>query len=161
MQNSWSYIPIWVYPLFLFLLYIGIKQCYARSMKVQRLFILPAIFILMSLNNLDGSPELTWLSGPCWAAAIALGIYLGYLHKRNAKITVDRDQAIISIPGDWSMLLLLLLIFVVEFAVNAVEATGTSSSSWFGPTALAISGLVTGMSIGRNGTYLYRYFKAE
>jgi hypothetical protein len=160
MHNSWSYIPVWVYPLFLFLLYSGIKQCYMRSMKVRRLFILPVIFILMSFNNLDGSPAITWISGPCWLIAIALGIYFGYVHKRDVEITVDRSRGVINIPGDWSMLLLILIVFAVEFTINAVEAIGPSPD-WFGPLALAVSGLVTGMSIGRNGTYLYRYFKTK
>ena len=160
MHNSWSYIPVWVYPLFLILLYLGIRQCYLRTTKIYRLVILPIIFILMSLNNLDGSPALTWISMPCWIIAIALGIYLGYLHKKNATITVDKSQGIITIPGDWSMLLLILIVFAVEFAINAVEAVGPSPA-WFGPLALAVSGLVTGMSVGRNGTFLYRYLKSK
>jgi hypothetical protein len=128
-------------------------------MKIQRLFILPAIFILMAFNNLDGSPYIGWISGPCWVIAIALGAYIGYLHKRNAVITVDHSRHLITIPGDWGMLLLIMLAFAVEFAINTIEAVEPSNSPWFAPLALAVSGLVTGMALGRNGTYLYRYFK--
>jgi protein-S-isoprenylcysteine O-methyltransferase Ste14 len=130
-------------------------------MRVGRLFAMPIIFILMSLNNLDGSPKMTWLAGFCWFLAIVFGIFLGYLHKRNANITVDRSKGIISIPGDLSMLLLIMVVFAVEFAINAVEAFGSSPNWWFGPLALGVSGLATGMALGRNGTFIYRYFNAK
>ncbi|MDF2529902.1 MAG: hypothetical protein K0Q57_782, partial [Gammaproteobacteria bacterium] len=82
-------------------------------------------------------------------------------HKRNANLIIDRAKGLVTVPGDWSMLALIMLIFVVEFAINATEASGPSTTWWFGPLALSISGLITGMALGRNGIYLYRYFTAR
>lgn len=158
MQNSWSYIPVWVYILFVYLVIQGIRQCFARSVHVWRLFLIPLIFFVMSLNHLDGSPRITLLSGLCWIAAIILGGYIGYLHKRNVQLTIDKKLHRVSIPGDWTMLVLIMSIFLVEFVINAVEATGTAPYWWFAPTALGVSGFITGMAFGRSGTYLYRYF---
>jgi len=137
MHNSWSYLPLWVYPL----------------------FILPVIFVLMSINHLDGSPKINWISGLCWVTSLGLGGYLGYLYKRSAMIDIDVKRGSIKMPQDKVMLALILLIFMVELAINVVEAGGPSPQWWFAPLALSVSGFISGMALGRNGVYLYRYFK--
>ncbi|MDO8953713.1 MAG: hypothetical protein Q7V63_02580 [Gammaproteobacteria bacterium] len=158
MQNSWSYLPVWAYPLVIFLVVLGISQCRARTVKVWRLFILPLVFILMSFNHLDGSPQINWLSGLSWVVCTGLGGYIGYLHKRSTDISIDRRNYTLRLPADWTMMVLIMLIFVVEFVINTVEAAGPATEWWFAPLTLGISGIITGMALGRNAVYLYRYF---
>ncbi len=155
-------VPSWVYILFLGLLYLSIKGCYKRIIKPQRLIVIPLVFAWFSIENVYrvGPPipsQLIFL-----ICGGILGIYLGYLHVRKVVVRADKQQHLAAIPGDWTILILIMVIFLIQFSIHYLLAIDPSLTNKTSTVAfiLGVSGLTTGLVIGRNLTYFYKYTKA-
>jgi hypothetical protein len=88
-----------------------------------------------------------------------VGIGLGFLHIKNRVIRADHDKKLISVPGDWTMLVLIFVIFVFEFFIHySIEANLViSHKPFFEPMAIFILGIISGMTIARNFSYFLKY----
>jgi len=157
-----SSIPIWVYLLFFGLLYLGIRRCVTSTMKLSRLIILPAALLWLSLDGLWHSLHLTYHSIWIYVLAIIIGCGLGLLHVKKTQIRADKIQHLIEIPGDWTYLILIMAIFIINFAIHYVIAVSPSvtHAPLLVMSILFISGLVIGLTIGRNGCYLFKFMQA-
>jgi len=97
-----------------------------------------------------------------WILGGTLGVFIGYLHVRNRTIRADQKQKLISVPGDWTMLVLIIFIFAFEFFVHYCMEAGWPMSQLdsFKLTAECVLGMIAGMAVGRNLTTTYKYTKA-
>ena len=130
-------IPGYVYAIFIILLYMGITRCFPRIIKVQRLFITPIIFILLSIRGMASLFDLGIVKLFYWLAGCIFGIFLGNLHVSNRIVYADHDQQLIKVPGDWSMLVLILSIFFFEFfEVVCLVHLMLIRDTWFHPYVL-------------------------
>ncbi len=95
--------------------------------------------------------------------AMVLGAVLGYLHVRKRNIRSDKNRRLIEIPGDASVLIILMLMFFIEFFIHyAFEAhLAITRLDFFKMLSVILSGTVSGISIGRNTTYFIKYRKSE
>lgn len=155
-------IPSWVFILFLILLYLGIKRCFTQIVSVKRLAIVPIAFVFMSLRSathLFADDAMIWMY---LTGGMVFGAFLGHFQVRNRYIRADKNKNLIEIPGDISMLILLMGIFAIEFFIHySLEAhLEITSSDMFRIAAMAMSGLMVGISVGRNLTYFYKYTQA-
>lgn len=158
-----SHVPTWVYILFFALLYLGIKGCYTRVMTVKRLVIFPVVFIFFSLHStillfhffLTGL-LLLFLGG-------VVGGLLGYLRVRHRVIRADKQKFLIEIPGDIFILAMIIFIFAIEFFIHYAFTAhwAIAQVNLFKNCAAILTGLVAGISIGRNATYFFKYQQAE
>ena len=162
MKEFFAHIPTYVYILFGLLIYIGYKRCFTRIIRVERLLLLPAIFLFLSLHGVinlfhPNIPDiLIWMSGNI------LGIALGAFHIHSQTIRADHKHKLISVPGNCLMFVLTMLIFACEFFINySIKAklpfAQTISFKWVSVFAL---GTIAGITIGRNITYIFKYKKA-
>ncbi|WP_315903932.1 hypothetical protein [Serratia fonticola] len=71
--------PVWVYVLFIFLLMRGIKARKPATVSLEKLAIVPAIFLLWDIYDLVAHHQLTvssllmWCSGLVMARLLAIG----------------------------------------------------------------------------------------
>ncbi len=156
-------IPVWVYILFVGLIYIGIKRCYTRVIAVERLVIIPLVFIIISLH---GTLKLFQHDSIVWIYLLLggfVGLLIGHFQVRYRVIQADKKNHLLRVPGDISMLVLLLIIFSIEFFIHySIDANlPISNSHLFRIIAICLSGGIVGVSIGRNATYFYKYSKAD
>ncbi len=158
-----SHVPTWVYILFLALLYLGIKRCFTRTMPVDRLALAPLIFIFLSLrSNLS-------LFGVGLGIILSLilgalcGMLIGHLQVKNRTILADKTKKLIQIPGDISMLIMIMAIFFIEFFIHyAIDAHWQiSANASVRILAIVLSGVVVGISVGRNLTYYWKFMHAH
>lgn len=158
-----SHVPTWVFILFFVLLYLGIKRCYTRILSLGRLAIIPAVFVVIGLRNTLQLFGLTSSGILAWAVGVAIGVLLGYLLVKNSLIKADKSKRLIQIPGDITMLIMVMLIFFVEFFVHYAVADhwALADQLLFKPLAVMLSGLVAGVSIGKNSGYFLKYRHAE
>jgi len=156
-------IPIWVIFLFLVVIYIGIKRCFTRRIKVKRLIILPALFFILSIHKLTLIFQTMPLTILAWTIGVLIGIGFGCLHVKNKIIYVDKENMLVEIPGDWTMLLLIISIFAIEFIIHYAEAVSPllAQTMWFYLSTIFISGLIIGTVFGRNGSYFYKFLKVK
>ncbi len=158
-----QHLPTYVYLIFLILLYVGIKRCFTRTIRIERLLITPLIFLFLSIRGCIAMFALTPIVLACWITGGWVGIGLGYLQARHSIIKSDHSKKLITIPGDISIFLLMLGIFIIEFFVHyAIERhlSFVGSVAFEGISSFLL-GAIAGSSIGRNGTYFYKYRSSQ
>lgn len=154
-----SHVPLHVYALFYGLMYWGYKCCFERTMRVERLMLLPMFFVFFSLRSVVNLFHMGPIGLAIWSAGMLSGVLPGYLHVRNNVIRADHAQKLISVPGDWTMLVLIIFIFGFEFFVNYCMHAGWGLSRVyaFHVAAQATLGFIAGMAMGRSVTTSYKY----
>lgn len=161
MENFWKAIsgaPWWVYVLFVYLLSVGIKSTKPRTVSIKRVVLLPLLFLALSFYGLYqklllGLPSLVFL----WVVFLAIGTYFGIKEVRSWKISKNLSKGEITIPGNYSTLVLMLLIFILKFFWGYFYATCTEISYWIYFADTLTSALVTGFFVGRAGFFFKSY----
>ncbi|HWR06695.1 hypothetical protein, partial [Sporomusa sp.] len=94
-----------------------------------------------------------------WATTILLGSAVSFYQLIRLDVKVDKKQFLIQLPGSWSTLIVMLLIFSSKYyfsydlAINPHHAELTE----YKLSMIAVSGLLTGFLQGRLVGYLYHF----
>lgn len=100
---------------------------------------------------------LVWLLGFCLMGVV------GAYYVRNIRIKADKDQGLIEIPGDYTVLLVILLIFFAQFffhySIDAHLYYANDISFLF--IMVFSSSFASGFASGKNAMYIKKYFIAE
>ncbi|WP_309547179.1 DUF6622 family protein [Rhizobium rhizogenes] len=154
------HIPAYVYGLFLLLLWMGVSRCLPRTIRVERLVIMPVIMTILSVRGFEGLfSQASVLDLAFAAAGLCVGMTIGWRHVSAWKIEVDRAKRSLSLPGDIMMLVIILTTFAFEFLLHV---GAEMHAAWFSapavpPLAAAVWVGFTGMSLGRSLHLLSRY----
>ncbi len=163
MESLWSALsgaPWWAYALLIYLLSIGIQSIWPRTITVKRLLLLPLLFAAWSFYSLYGKLALGFLSLlPVWVVFLAIGAYLGVREVHEWHFKKDRHKGEITIPGNYSTLILMLLIFILKFFWGYYYATHTEISYWIYFADTLTSALITGFFVGRAAFFFKSYLK--
>jgi len=126
-----------------------------------RVAILPTVFFVWGVSGLFTLHGLTAQRIAPWAAALVAGIVVGVLIAGARSIRADKTHHLVHIPGSPLTLVLSLLIFATKYAFGVLHATQPAlfAEPRFWLAELAISGVLTGMFIGRFGG-LWRQYRA-
>lgn len=143
--------PYWVWALFAFLLFIGIRGLKPTTASFARLAILPVVFLAWGLSGFATTYGLRPVGITVWIAALAVGAGIGLLVARSIEIHSDKERGLISLPGTAVNLVLILIIFATKYTLGALagmrpEITG---ELLYMATDVGVSGLLTGMFAGR------------
>jgi hypothetical protein len=152
--------PVWVYLLLIYLIVVGVKASKTRVVKLQRIFTIPAILAVMSVHTLMTTITLVdYLIVSSWIIAMLIGILLGWWQVKRLDIQIDKKRLLIQIPGTWSTMYILLTIFVAKYYFGYEKATNPilMEQLEFNVSMLAVSGVCTGLFIGRLIAYLYHF----
>jgi hypothetical protein len=155
-----THIPAYVYGLFLLLLWMGVSRCLPRTIRIERLAIMPVIMAILGIRGFEGLfSQPTLLDLLLAALGLCIGIAIGWRHVSAWKIAVDKAKGSLSLPGDIMMLVIILATFAFEFLLHAAAET---HAAWFAapavpPLAAAIWAGFIGMTLGRNLHLLSRY----
>ncbi len=152
--------PWWVYVLLIYLISIGVRSTKTQTVSIQRVVLLPAFFVGWGLFNLYGKLTLGLVSlVPVWLVCLVLGSLLGLKEVHSWEIVKDPKKGEIRIPGNYSNLFLILIIFTLKFIWGYFYATRTSISYWIYFTDTCSSALVTGLFVGRAGFFVKKYLQ--
>lgn len=161
MEQFWQMIsgaPWWVYVLFVILVSIGIKAINPSTVAIQRIVVLPIVFIAWSLFNLYQNVSLGFSSLIVWwALSLGLGIYLGYNAVNSWKIHSDRQKKTVTIPGNYSTVILVVSIFVLSFFWGYFYATLAGVPYWVYLADTISTTLIKGVFVGRGTCFLKSY----
>lgn len=156
--------PLWVWFLLSYLLYRGIIGLKSRTIPLSNVFIMPGIFLALSLQNI--------VSRLCacfnitvffvYIFSLLFGVAMGWIIVHKMKVLVDKKRHLIAMPGSVFMLILTLLIVGVKYFFGYMKATNPAAmSSFFAISSfVGVSGAIAGITIGRMLHYLYLYKKA-
>ncbi len=143
--------PLWVWGLLAALLALGAVQMRERRVSRARLFVLPAVLLVLGLFSTATSFVHTALALAGWALAWLLGTGLGLRLPRPAGAAWDADRRTLRLPGSALPLLLIVIVFTLRY-VGSVALV--MHPPWRGSAAVALSmaaayGALGGVLLGR------------
>ncbi len=134
--------PIWVWPLLVLLLFIGYMASKPRQTSIIVFYCLPLLG-LISISSVASLPFQTvaWTGFAIGYVAGAAGAYL-----LQNKWLLGKQGRTISLSGEWFTMLVLMVIFWMNFAGGMMEAInpGLYSTEGF----IALSALLVGAAAG-------------
>jgi hypothetical protein len=112
--------PLWVWALLVVLLYVGARATRERTVGLVGYVVFPTLMVLFSLSSLSATRM-----GLSTAATVVFGVLVGvgagaWLERRFAPASLGGGH--LRLPGEWTTLLVILVIFGVRYASNVVIA---------------------------------------
>ena len=152
--------PWWVYLLFVYFLYVGIKGLKSRVISLKKILILPLVLFIWSLYGLiakfHGVVEIF-----IWAFFIVIGYGIGTNLVKRLKIRADKKKLLVRLPGSQVTLFLVLTIFILKYFFGYYYATHPEVSLHVHIADLIVSGTISGIFIGRMVSILKKFGKAK
>jgi hypothetical protein len=151
--------PWWVYGLLVYLVIIGIKALNTHIISLQKLFILPLIFSVLSISSLITDLKLSSFCMGVWAVTSLIGSFIGWTLVKRLDIKVDKKQHLIEMQGTWSPLAIMLIIFASKyyFGYQLAVKPFLSEDVAFQLGLASVSGLCVGLLLGRLLCFLNRF----
>ena len=147
--------PLWVFALFAYLVWQGIKAMQPRRTPIWRALIVPAVFIVWGVSRIGfGHQDGTWPLIAWIAAALAL-LPLGVLTPRP--FDVDHTTGEIIRPGSAFALVRNLVVFSLQYTVGVITAINAGDRALAFIAGRAISGATAGYFIGSTIALLIAY----
>lgn len=143
--------PWWVFGLFIYLSYAGFLATKPQIVPLKTLFIIPVIFVFMSIISMFTVLHITLNNLGLWCAAGLTGCALGWLQFRAMKVKAIRNEAKLYMPGSWLLLVIVLILFACRYYINYEVALDPAflSQSKYTSYIYIIFGLFTGLFAGR------------
>ncbi|MFT4119503.1 DUF6622 family protein [Bradyrhizobium sp.] len=150
-----THTPPWVFVLFAYLTWQGIKAMQPRRTPVWRALIVPAVFIVWGVSRIGlGHQDSAWPLAAWIAAALAL-LPLGVLTPRP--FDIDRGTGEIIRPGSAFALIRNLVVFSLQYAVGVISAIDAGDRALAIIVGRAISGATAGYFLGSAIALLLAY----
>jgi Family of unknown function (DUF6622) len=160
MKFAWQILihtPIWVFPLFAYLVWLGIKATRPRAVTIWRSLIVPAVFIVWGLSRLVSRQQDVMWPLVSWLAAAAVLLVVGLLTARPFEL--DHTTGEIKRPGSWVPLIRNVTVFALQYTVAVIAAVGPHDATTAAIAGRLISGGTTGYFLGRTIALLRQYWK--
>jgi hypothetical protein len=143
--------PVWVWALLVYLIYRGLKALRTSVTSLSKLAVIPTIFVIWGIwgtyTAFGGSPA----SLAVWLVSFVLGTAAGYLRTAAAPVRVDRERQLIELPGGPMTLIIILVMFGVQYTLNVTAALDPKvrEAIWFMLVSVGCSGGAGGLFLGR------------
>ncbi|POW53551.1 hypothetical protein C3408_23320 [Candidatus Pantoea alvi] len=112
--------PVWVWVLLVFLIKRGITALSDREMRIERLFILPLIFLVWGVYSVVHETVETDASLALMLVGVILGIGIGWaLWSSQPRLRNGAEENVIIRAGTPLTLVLIVLLFIAKFALTA------------------------------------------
>lgn len=143
----WQNAPVWVWPLFVVLVVIGILATRNRQSSIVPYFFYP-LFGLSAANAINGLVHMpaNWLT---FGAGFLIGALLAFRWQDG--LILEKTGMKMRLRGDRVTLVVLMAIFVSNFVNGVVEATAPDlrNAFWFTLALAAVIGACSGSFTGR------------
>lgn len=155
-----SHTPLWVFGLFVLLAAMGIMALRARLVRLPRILITPAVFIVWGIEGLVTKPQFSSVLASEWVLAVAAGAALAAATTRLPALRVDRARRLIHLPGSVRPLIRVMVIFCAKYALAVAAAISPAMRDSLVPWDVAVSGLGAGYFLGWLLRFLQAYRRA-
>lgn len=152
--------PLWVWPLMLFVLWLGWWGLRPRVVSPARLAILPLVGLGTSLSGVAQSLQPV-VALAAWAVALLAALPLGYALGRGRTVRL-LDDGRLAIAGGWFALGFGLSIFAARYALGVLFGVMPhlrAEALWICLSG-AVGGIVAGIGTGWLATLLLRARRA-
>ncbi|GIZ18732.1 hypothetical protein [Citrobacter europaeus] len=148
--------PVWVYLLFVFLLYRGIKARTPATVTLEKLALIPAIFLFWDIYDLITYRDPTFITYIQWVIGIISGAIIGYMLINPSRLSRGSAPRSIHRPADYSALPFMLLAFSVKYVLGVLNAVSPDVLRQPAMSAMAIitGGIFAGVFVGKFSRYV-------
>jgi hypothetical protein len=153
--------PLWVWPLMLFVLWLGWRDLQSRTLPPARLAILPLVSVGTSLAGVAQSMQ-PGLAFAGWAVALLTALPLGFAIGGRRAVRLRPEDGRLEVAGGWFALGFGLSIFAVRYALGVlfgVLPTLRAEPLWICLSG-GVGGLVAGIGVGWLASLLLRARRA-
>lgn len=150
--------PIWVWPLYAGLLFLGFQSTHDRTLPLLRMLILPLVLALLAISSFIGNGMSAL---PAMLLGLVIGGTLGWRLERDGA-TRRLPNGALWLRGEWGPFAQIVLILVFRYAssiVSAINPVLNADPSWHSST-LFISTALSALFLGRTAARLRVYFAA-
>jgi len=157
-----THTPWWVYLLFFALLKVGFDALKVRVIPLKKLIVLPMVFLVLSINTLITSVQINPSTLSAYSLSLLLGSLGGWLLVRKLDLKFDKRRGLVKLPGTWTTLILIMIIFSSKYYFGYAKAIDPTrvQDTLFEITMLSVSGISTGLFLGRLICYLLKKRRA-
>jgi hypothetical protein len=152
--------PLWVWPLMLFVLWLGWRGLQPRVMPPARLAILPLVGVATSAAGIAQSLQPA-IAAAGWAAALLIALPLGWAIGTRRAVRLRPEDGRLEVAGGWFALGFGISIFVVRYALGVLS--GVMPQLRAEPLWIVLSGsvggVVTGIGLGWLANLLFRAYR--
>jgi hypothetical protein len=138
--------PVWVYALFAYLVWMGLKRLQPSVRDMRRVYVVPAVFIVWGLSGLVQRADVLPHGGWNWLLGAVLGVALGAILQQ--RMQVDRRHRRVLQPASVVPLLRNLAIFGSHYLLNVAAAIHPRESVDYLGWDVIVSGLSAGYFVG-------------
>ncbi|MBJ7450383.1 MAG: hypothetical protein JHC93_08510 [Parachlamydiales bacterium] len=154
-----THTPWWVWIIFAYLIYIGIKASRSGYVPLFKTSLIPVLFTAWSIFSVTEYFGFNRVRIIQWLVAVALGSVLGWIIGDRIPIKVDKKKKAIFLPGSWFTLIMVLIIFVVKyyFGYSFAVFPERLNDPLYANVYVLFSGFFTGIFVGRFLCFCYKY----
>jgi hypothetical protein len=150
--------PSYVWFVFVYLIFVGVKATKDRKIYLPKLFITPIILTAIKYKIFLNSDLKILFS---YLACLLVGMLFGFKIATCEKFEIISGKLQIKVPGNYSTLILLILFFVIKYIFGYLEATNQELYSEIMILEIAVSGLFSGYFLGRALKYFSCYLTSD
>jgi hypothetical protein len=143
--------PYWVWIVLAVMLRRGYVLTRPQEVPQARVALLPAVLSMLSLGGVLSSFGARPDALLCWAAGMVLAAYETQRRGAPQGVRYLPERQSFTMPGSWTPLLLIVLVFTVKYTVGVQLALheGLRHSGWFTIGASSGYGTLSGLFLGR------------
>jgi hypothetical protein len=152
--------PLWVWPLMLFVLWLGWRGLQPRVMPPARLAILPLVGAVTSITGIAQSLQPA-IAAAGWAAALLIALPLGWAIGTRRAIRLRSEDGRLEVAGGWFALGFGISIFVARYALGVLSGVMPhlrAEPLWIVLSG-SVGGVVTGIGLGWLANLLFRAYR--
>ncbi len=149
-QQIIQHTPLYVWAILALLMYRGLAASKQRQTSIKKLYIIPVVMLLLSLQGMYSSFGLSGWAPLAWLSGAAAGAALAWYLIDPANISADPQQGMIHQPGSWAPLMLMMAIFCMKYLVAVILAMNPARQHQlvFVIPVCALYGLFSGIFLG-------------
>lgn len=147
-----AHTPLWVWPLFAVMLWLGARNVSTRERALAPMFALPAIVLAIGLFEIATSSADLTLAIPAFAVSLALGVAIGW-NLVPGDVVRRREQGRVLVPGSAAPLLIVIALLVLRYAMGYTYGRWPELRSdpaltlEFGATGALLAGILWGRAL--------------
>ena len=152
--------PLWVWPLMLFVLWLGWRGLQPRVMPPARLAILPLVSLGTSLAGVAQSLQ-PGLAFTGWVVALLAALPFGWAIGVRRAVRLRPEDGRLEVAGGWFALCFGVSIFLVRYALGVlfgVMPALRAEPLWIVLSG-GVSGIVAGIGVGWLANLLLRAYR--
>ncbi|NRN28587.1 DUF6622 family protein [Photorhabdus heterorhabditis] len=113
--------PIWVWILLVFLVMRGIKALSDREMRIERIFLLPTVFLIWGAHSIITETHFPDLSLIMMGIGLVFGITIGWiLWRSQPRLREKPGSTLIIRSGTPLTLIVIIITFISKFIMTAL-----------------------------------------